>query len=299
MRRHHRSSARFLSLVVATSLGSARLAKADPDNTDTPSNGRPPTILNMPFGDDAPQAPPPPVVQHPHPRLGKGCAPSATVKRIQQILNKDRAARGLDTIDDDSCFGPATQEALRQFQKSHGLEQTCVTDSETWDELEATDATAAASPNAPEVGAARTVENLLVSTPTTGTTQAPMHLSARSLDQLARIIEAEAGVCSLEGKIAVAAVVLNRVREGWAGGTVLGVISQEAQFSGYGDDAYRSGPSADSREAARRAAAGEDPSNGATYYYNPYLVKPAWAKHMTETARIGTTSENTHRFMRP
>jgi N-acetylmuramoyl-L-alanine amidase len=265
----------------------------------------------MAFGEDTPQAPP---VQHPHPRLGKGAAPSATVKRVQHIINEDRIANGLDPIDEDSDFGPATQEALRGFQKRHGLEQTGVTDPETWDQLEATDSGAAPadassapapqSPGTNEVGAATTVENLLVSTPVNGgstnaVTHAPMHLSAKSLDQLARLIEAEAGVCSFEGKIAVGAVVLNRVRDGWAGGTVIGVISQEAQFSGYDDDAYRSSPSAESREAAQRAADGEDPSNGATYYYNPYLVKPAWAKHMTQTARIGTNSENTHRFMKP
>jgi len=126
-----------------------------------------------------------------------------------------------------------------------------------------------------------------------------MSLSANDIELLASIVESEAGVCSMQGKIAVAAVVLNRVRAGFANGTVLGVISQPAQFTSYGDAAYEGKPSADSLTAAQDAAAGQDPSNGATYYYNPYLVSPDWASSMTVTARIGTDATNTQVFLKP
>jgi len=116
---------------------------------------------------------------------------------------------------------------------------------------------------------------------------------------LAKIVQSEAGVCSKEGKIAVAAVVLNRVRAGFADGTVKGVVSEHSQFTSYNDSSYRQKPSQDAIDAANAAAAGEDPTNGATFYYNPYLVSPDWAKGMTVLKRIGTSAVNTHVFLRP
>lgn len=328
MRPSRRSSARFLSLVVATSLASsARLATAHPE---PPQSGKL-AALNQPLGEDDPSA-------SSHPLLAKGSQGTA-VELVQEILNQDRAAHGANAIAEDGDFGPDTQTALRSFQKEHGLEQTGTVDAETWDQLDASvapqasapasngdgsdSATPAATPDAtgPLTGTVQAIETLSVnggtpsgsgSTKTSGSkatstpkpatgavTHAPMHLSAASLDQLARLIESEAGVCSLEGKTAVGAVVLNRVRAGYANGTVLGVISESGQFDGYDDATYHSTPSKDSRAAAAAAAAGQDPSDGAFYYYNPYLVHPAWGKTMHETVQIGTNRDNTHRFMKP
>lgn len=130
-------------------------------------------------------------------------------------------------------------------------------------------------------------------------TEPATSLSGKDQALLARLIESEAGVCSLENKIAVGAVVLNRARTGWDGGSVSGVILERNQFDGVKTRAFYTSPSADSVTAAARAAAGEDPSRGATYYYNPYISHPAWARTFAETARIGTNASDTHRFMKP
>lgn len=159
-------------------------------------------------------------------------------------------------------------------------------------------------------GAAKTVEDLLTpdghpgkSAAAPASTPAPSahatKLTAQELNLLARLIDSEAGVCSLENKIAVGAVVLNRVRAGWANGTVTGVIEQKGQFDGVHTADFNHAPSKDSILAAQRAAAGEDPSLGATYYYNPYISHPAWGKTMHQTVEIGTSAVNTHRFMKP
>jgi N-acetylmuramoyl-L-alanine amidase len=133
----------------------------------------------------------------------------------------------------------------------------------------------------------------------TTTHRDPMNLSAGSLDELARIVDGEGNVCSDEGMIAIAAVVLNRVRAGYADGTVHGVISEKEQFPSYGDATYRRRPSARAIAAAQAAAGGEDPSNGALFYFNPYLVDPSWKWTMHETARIGTDAVDTHVFYTP
>ena len=214
----------------------------------------------------------------------------------------------IGAIATDSVFGDETLTALREFQTARHVAETGVTDLDTWHQLDlaAQAAASSGSPATARSGAvapaasvpARTagIASLLEGRPAR---HAPMQLSAKSLDELARIVQAEAGVCSEDGMIAVAAVVLNRVRAGYADRTVLGVISEKAQFTAYGSADYREKPSDGAVAAANAAAAGADPSNGALYYFNPYLVSPGWERGMKETARIGTDETNTHVFYKP
>jgi N-acetylmuramoyl-L-alanine amidase len=265
--------------------------------------------MNQPLGEDEP-------VAHPAslPKLAEG-SQGAAVVTLQKLLNSDRKTRGASAIGADGQFGPETETALLSFQREHGLETTGVVDELTWAQLE-TPASAPAQPPAsptPTVTTTIGIDAVLTgridgskvapaptAQPVVSTAaHAPMSLSASALDTLARLIESEAGVCSDTGKVAVGAVVLNRVRAGYANGTVQGVVSESGQFDGYDDATYRGTPSQASRNAATRAAAGEDPSNNALYYYNPYLANPAWAKTMKQTARIGTNDTNTHVFYRP
>lgn len=131
----------------------------------------------------------------------------------------------------------------------------------------------------------------------------PMQASAAEVEVLARIVKGECWYDTpFEGKVAVAATVLNRVRASGFPRTIAGVAHEPLQFSCYNanfrrrlyygpipDDAYR---------AARAALAGEDPTGGATHYYNPYLVRPAWARRLRPTVRIGTSRRDTHVFYR-
>lgn len=109
---------------------------------------------------------------------------------------------------------------------------------------------------------------------------------------LAKIIEAEAGIESLEGKIAVGAVVLNRVNAEWFPDTIQEVIFQKLngvyQFSPVGNGRLKKvEPSDDAYEAADRALAGEDPTEGALYFYNPKISKSTFFKKKELLAVIG------------
>ena len=105
---------------------------------------------------------------------------------------------------------------------------------------------------------------------------------------LARIIWLEARGEPLEGQVAVGAVVLNRVRHPGFPDSVAGVLAQPGQF-GFGPAeilAARPGPAA--YLAASRALAGEDPTGGALFFYNPDKTRTPefWARR-TPLVRIG------------
>ncbi|MEW6546584.1 MAG: cell wall hydrolase [Bacillota bacterium] len=101
---------------------------------------------------------------------------------------------------------------------------------------------------------------------------------------LARLIEAEAGGEPYLGKVAVGAVVVNRVRSGLFPSSIRGVIFDWGQFepvlNGYLWQVY---PSAESLQAAQEALAGYDPTGGALYFFaynkvwNPYMWSRPWA----------------------
>jgi len=131
-----------------------------------------------------------------------------------------------------------------------------------------------------------------------------MQASQAQLEVLARIVKGECPPnVPYAGKVAVAAVVLNRVRSSWFPNSIAGVAHQPRQFSCYNANErqrlyYGTIPDF-AWEAAREALAGADPTGGSTHYFNPYVVQPSWARRMTFVLRIGTTRTTTHDFYRP
>lgn len=82
-----------------------------------------------------------------------------------------------------------------------------------------------------------------------------------------RIVQAEAGICDVKGKILVANVIINRVKSNEFPNTVTGVVYQSSQFSPVADGSInRVKVSQDTIESVNRALAGEDYSNGAMYF---------------------------------
>lgn len=88
-------------------------------------------------------------------------------------------------------------------------------------------------------------------------------------DLLARLIHAEARGEPLEGQIAVGAVVINRVKSDKFPDTITEVIYQKGQFSPIALGTMPKVPQESAVEAAERALAGEDPTGGALFFYNP------------------------------
>ncbi|HCT90401.1 MAG TPA: hypothetical protein DF613_03310 [Lachnospiraceae bacterium] len=94
--------------------------------------------------------------------------------------------------------------------------------------------------------------------------------SKGELDMLAAIIECEAGGEKRVGKVAVGAVVLNRVRSKRFPNTIARVIKQKGQFSPVGSGKFSRvlarGARKDCYEAARAALKGENPVGNALFF---------------------------------
>lgn len=86
---------------------------------------------------------------------------------------------------------------------------------------------------------------------------------------LARLIHAEARGESFEGQVAVGAVVRNRVYSPLFPATMKEVIYQPGQFTPAERKILPYLPNNSSWEAAKRALAGDDPTGGAIFFYNP------------------------------
>ncbi|MFZ5899046.1 MAG: cell wall hydrolase [Bacillota bacterium] len=98
-----------------------------------------------------------------------------------------------------------------------------------------------------------------------------------SVHLLARVIEGEAGGEPFIGKVAVAAVIMNRVRSALFPNTLAGVIYQRHAFESVSNGLiWRKSPSAEAYRAARQAMAGWDPTGGAIYFWNPSKPVSPW-----------------------
>ena len=97
--------------------------------------------------------------------------------------------------------------------------------------------------------------------------------NASDLDMMAAIIECEAGGESYTGKVAVGAVVMNRVRSSLFPDSVAGVIYQNRQFSPVGSGRFAivlaRGANASCYEAAQEAMGGSSPVGNCLFFRTP------------------------------
>ena len=109
----------------------------------------------------------------------------------------------------------------------------------------------------------------------TGTVSAALYRESE-LSILARLVSGEARGEPYIGQVAVAAVVLNRVRSDDFPDTVAAVIFQPGAFDAVWDGQVAMTPTDSALRAARDAMNGWDPTGGCTYYYNPSTATNAW-----------------------
>lgn len=116
-----------------------------------------------------------------------------------------------------------------------------------------------------------------------------IHYSNGEVGLLARLIEAEAGGESLQAKIAVGAVVVNRVQSGDWASTITSVINQKYgeyyQFTPVKNGMINNTPSAESKRAAWIAMFGSDPSKSSIFYFDQ-SSKNQWLWSKTQAAQI-------------
>lgn len=167
------------------------------------------------------------------------------VALVQQRLRQ----WGYLSAEADGVFGLATYNAVLDFQKKNGL-----------------------TPDG-RIGLA-TAQALGISL-SSGTLSADLWQETE-LSLLARLVNGEARGEPYVGQVAVAAVVLNRVRHEGFPNTISGVIFQEGAFDAVWDGQFDMEPTASCRRAARDALNGWDPTGGCIYYYNPQTATNRW-----------------------
>lgn len=116
-------------------------------------------------------------------------------------------------------------------------------------------------------------------------------MSREEIMLLARLIHAEARGESFEGQVAVGAVILNRLASPHFPKTIHDVVFQKNkrvyQFSPVGDGSINPEPDERAVRAAMQAMSGEDPSNGALFFYNPDISSDKWIRTLPVITRIG------------
>lgn len=122
-----------------------------------------------------------------------------------------------------------------------------------------------------------------------------VYAATSDLQLMARAVNGEARGEPYTGQVAVAAVILNRVKHSSFPNTVAGVIYQSGAFTAVSDGQINVPISDNSTvyKACRDAMNGWDPSGGAIYYFNPDTATNAWIWSRELIVQIGK-----HRFCR-
>lgn len=185
---------------------------------------------------------------------------TANIRAVQTRL----ATLGYYTYKVDGVWGSRTKTAVKKFQRDYGL-------------------------TADGIVGART-EKALKITLTGKRTSSSSTVSSANLDLLARCVYAEARGEPYTGQVAIAAVVLNRVKSSSFPNTVSGVIYQKNAFTCVNDGQINLTPNSSAYSAAKDALNGWDPTNGCLYYYNPATATSKWIWSLKVELKIGKHS---------
>lgn len=178
------------------------------------------------------------------------------VKTMQQRLIK----WGYLTGTADGVFGPKTKAAVILFQKRNGL----VADG---------------------IVGTKTAQAMGISI--TSSKSSSSSASNADITLLAHVVYGEARGEPYTGQVAVAAVVLNRVKSSSFPNTIAGVVYQAGAFDCVSDGQINLTPNQSAMNAARDALNGWDPTYGCLFYYNPKTATSKWMLSRTVKLSIG------------
>ena len=174
------------------------------------------------------------------------------VRNIQSRLSK----WGYNPGAVDGIYGAKTEAAVKRFQRNNGLTPDGI------------------------AGPATLAKIGLPTGSSSSSYQSNVNL-------LARVISGEARGESYTGQVAIAAVVLNRVKHSSFPSTIAGVIYQPGAFTAVSDGQINITPPQSCYNAARDALNGWDPTYGAIYYYNPATATNSWIRTRKVITTIG------------
>ncbi len=193
--------------------------------------------------------------------LSKYGSRGAEVTQIQTKLKRWGYYKG----NIDGIYGSQTLEAVKYFQRKNGL-------------------------TVDGIAGKKTLEAMGIFN-STGNSNSSNSTSNSDLNLLARAVYSEARGEPYVGQVAVAAVVLNRVKNSSFPNTISGVIYQPGAFTAVADGQINLTPNQTAYNAARDALNGWDPSYGSIYYFNPNTATSAWIWSRPHVITIGK-----HRF---
>ena len=163
----------------------------------------------------------------------------------------------------DGIYGSQTVSAVKRFQKKNGLTVDGIAGTQTLKAMGITSSSSSSSSSN----------------------------NSSNVNLLARVVYGEARGEPYTGQVAVAAVVLNRVKSSKFPNTIAGVVYQSGAFDAVADGQVNMTPDATAKKAAQDALNGWDPSYGAIYYFNPSTATNKWIWSRPMTVTIGK-----HRF---
>lgn len=115
----------------------------------------------------------------------------------------------------------------------------------------------------------------------------PQGFSQNDINLMANAVYGEARGEPYEGQVAVAAVILNRMKSPTFPNTVSGVIFEPRAFTAVADGQIWLTPDDRARQAVLDAINGWDPTGNALYYFNPETATSSWIWTRPQIKQIG------------
>ncbi|MGN7760330.1 spore cortex-lytic enzyme [Paenibacillus sp. 22594] len=193
----------------------------------------------------------------------------------------------------DSEFGTKTKNAVTWFQWKFGIKADGIVGAKTklklynatkaWKPTEASTSTAKKTGSSGNTGTSNSANSNTVEL----TSGDAMGLSENDLKIMANAVYGESRGEPFEGQVAVAAVILNRVKSPNFPKTPSGVIFQPGAFTAVADGQIYLEPNEQARKAVQQALNGWDPSGGCIYYFNPKTATSKWIWSRPQVKTIG------------
>ncbi|WP_159884285.1 spore cortex-lytic enzyme [Paenibacillus puerhi] len=202
----------------------------------------------------------------------------------------------------DGDFGYQTLKSLKWFQSEFGLKVDGIAGDKTklklWEATKNWKATAeelppwvigraAGNQGAAGAGAGAGAGAAPSAAPSGMTKATRLGFTEQDLKLMANAVHGEARGEPYVGQIAVAAVILNRVKSSQFPNTVSGVIFQPGAFTAVADGQIWLEPNETSFKAVQDAVNGSDPSDGCLYYFNPVTATSKWIWTRPQVKTIG------------
>ncbi|MGG1551201.1 spore cortex-lytic enzyme [Paenibacillus ferrarius] len=201
----------------------------------------------------------------------------------------------------DGDFGYKTLTAVKRFQGEFGMKVDGIVGSKT--KLKLWEATKNWKPTGPNMGEAKSGSSGSSGSAGTGgggaaastANDKPANLtpsnnlgySEQDINLMANAVHGEARGEPYIGQVAVAAVILNRVKSASFPNTISGVIFQPGAFTAVADGQIWLTPNESSKKAVKDALNGWDPTGGCIYYFNPATATSKWIWSRTQVKTIG------------